>query len=229
MHNQRLLAARADHARPPCFQNGVLVRGRALVVLLAPDKVPDCCNEEESSKYNRGVVHELGGNWDGRWHGEERDGEGRPCCQLLVEERHTCTTGRPTQGNDVAEGTKRTEVESTLFDVRAAADKGDEDRDSITQSEADDTDTGEGVEGNGGSKVNQSKDQLNSHAEHHSIQGYIQLDVNDPPPLEARNSAVTGESPGGARSSSGAADTTDEAEYQKRDEQTNRGARAANR
>jgi hypothetical protein len=74
----RLFASMADHARPTCLQNSFLVRGRALVVLLAPGKVPEGGDEEESSKHHRRVVHELGRDGNRRRHGEERDGEGRP-------------------------------------------------------------------------------------------------------------------------------------------------------
>ena len=52
--------------------------GRTLVVLLAPDKVPDSRDEEEGEEHDGSVVHEFGGDRDVRRHTEKRDGETRP-------------------------------------------------------------------------------------------------------------------------------------------------------
>ena len=68
----------ADHACPPYFENRILVRRRTLVVLLAPDKVPDGCDEEEGEEDDRSVVHELGYNGNGRRHAEQWDRKSGP-------------------------------------------------------------------------------------------------------------------------------------------------------
>ena len=55
-----------------------LVHRRTLVVLLAPDEVPDGRGDEEGEEDDRGVVHELSGRRNGRGHAEKRDGKGGP-------------------------------------------------------------------------------------------------------------------------------------------------------
>jgi hypothetical protein len=78
-----VLLVRHD-ALSPRHKNGILVRRRTLVVLLAPSKVPSGGDDEECEEDDRRVVHELGGDGDGGWHAEEGDGESRPAYIALV-------------------------------------------------------------------------------------------------------------------------------------------------
>lgn len=118
-------------------------------------------------------------------------------------------------------------MEGTLLDLLTAANERDEDGNGVAQGKADDTNTREGVESDGGSEVDQTKDKLDDHTEHHSVEWYVKLDVDDLPPLETRDSAITRESPGSARRRGRASDTTNEAENKKRDEQRNSCTRAS--
>jgi hypothetical protein len=112
-------------------------------------------------------------------------------------------------------------MERALLDLLASANKRDEDRDGVAQGEAHDADTREGVEGNGGSKVDQSENKLDGHAEHHSVKGHVELRVDNLPPLEAGNGTIAGKGPRSARRSSRASNTTDQSEDEKRNEQGN--------
>lgn len=55
------------------------IRGRATVVLVAPDEVPNGCDEHETEEHNRGVVHTFLGDFLERGHAEEWNGEETPC------------------------------------------------------------------------------------------------------------------------------------------------------
>jgi len=72
------------YARSPGLKNCILMRRRALVVLLTPSKVPSGGDDEEGKEDDRGVVHELGGDGNGRRHAEEGDSESRPACIVLA-------------------------------------------------------------------------------------------------------------------------------------------------
>jgi len=89
--------------------------------------------------------------------------------------------GKLTHSNDVAEHAQSSEVELSLLDLRAATDERDQDRDGVAEGEADDTNTRKGIEGDRGSKVDETKDELDYHAEHHSIEGHVKLAVDDLP------------------------------------------------
>lgn len=81
----------------------------------------------------------------------------------------------------------------------------------------DHTNTAEGVERSNGTKVNYTQNDLNDHAEHHGVEGDIQLRIDDFPVFGSRNGAVSSESPGASRCSRCAADSTDKGQDQERD------------
>lgn len=56
------------------------MRRWALIVLLAPGKVPCGRDSKETGKYNRGVVHSPGSNGDESRHREEGRCESGPGC-----------------------------------------------------------------------------------------------------------------------------------------------------
>ena len=118
-------------------------------------------------------------------------------------------------------------MEGALLDLTTSADQRDQDWNGVAQGEANDTDTGEGIESDGCTKVDETKEELDNHAEHHGVEGHIELDVDHLPPLEAGNGTVTRECPRGARRGSGAADTADQTEDKERNEKTDRCTRAA--
>jgi hypothetical protein len=220
-------AAVADRARPPCLQDGVFVRGRALVVLLAPNKVPNSRDKEERSEDNGRVVHKLGSDRDGGWHGKEWNGQRRPGCPVLVVSPSSSMPKRLTQRNNVAESSQSSEVESAFLNLFSASDKRDENRNGVAQCETNDTNTRKGVESDRGAEVDQAKDKLNNHAEHHGVERNVQLDVDNLPPLEAGDGAIAGERPCGTGRGGGTTNSADQTENKERDQQADGGARAS--
>ena len=124
-----------------------------------------------------------------------------------------------TKCNDVAHETKDSHVELSVLDVRTTTNEGDGDGNCVRDSQADDTNTREGVECGRGSEVQDTEDDLNGHAEHHGVEWDIKLRVNNLPPLETWDGSITGESPCRAGSGSGATNTTKEGEDHERDTQ----------
>ena len=61
----------ADYASSPRFQNSIFMRGRSLVILLAPNEIPCGCDDEKCEKDNRCVIHVLGHHRDCRRHAEK--------------------------------------------------------------------------------------------------------------------------------------------------------------
>lgn len=69
------------HTGSPGLKNSVLVRWGSLVVLLAPDEIPDGGDDDDGGKHNGSVVHGCGGDFAESGHAEERSGKGGPGCR----------------------------------------------------------------------------------------------------------------------------------------------------
>lgn len=126
-----------------------------------------------------------------------------------------------TKCNNVAEGTEHAKVERAVLDLLTTSHERNEDGGSVTQGQANDTDTGESVESSGSTEVDETESDLNNHTQHHGVERNIEVRVDSPPQLVAGNSTVTREGPGSSGGSGGAPDTTEETEDQQRNEQTN--------
>lgn len=72
----------ASQASPPSLQDGIFVRGGTLVVLLAPDKVPEGGDEDDGGEDDGGVVHGGGGDSAEGGHAEQRGGKSGPGCRV---------------------------------------------------------------------------------------------------------------------------------------------------
>lgn len=119
-----------------------------------------------------------------------------------------------TQSNDVANQTEESHIEVSILDVLATSEERYGDRDSVTDSQANDTHAGEGIECSCGTKVDDPKNNLHSHTEHHSVQWDVKLGVNLLPPCRTWNGSISRESEHAARSGSCAADTTEDGQDQ---------------
>jgi hypothetical protein len=126
-----------------------------------------------------------------------------------------------TNSNNVAEQTKRTQVELAFGDFFTAIKHGAQDGCCVAEGQADDTNTGEGVESSGGTEVDETKYKLNSHAKHHGVDGYIVLGVDNPPHLVSGNTTIASESIDGARGGSCASNTAEQGENHEGEEETN--------
>ena len=125
-----------------------------------------------------------------------------------------------TKCDNVAEGTEHSKVELSLLDLLATSKERDQDGSSVTQCQANDTNTGEGVEGSGGTKVDETQGDLNNHAKHHGVERNVELGVDSPPQLVTGDSAITGKGPSSARRSSGASNTTEQTQNEERNKQS---------
>lgn len=128
--------------------------------------------------------------------------------------------GELTNSDTVAESTKGTEVVNTSLQVSSATEEVDNDWDSVGDGQEDDTGSREGIEGGGGTKVDQCEQDLDNHAKHHCVQWHIKLGVDLLPPLGSGDSTITSESPGSTGGGSGAADTADDGENHDWDEES---------
>jgi hypothetical protein len=133
-----------------------------------------------------------------------------------------------TDSNNIGDSSELAEVELSGLDLLAASGETDGNGSGVGSSEADDTDTGESVEGSGGTEVDDTEDDLDDHAEHHSVEGNVELGVDLGPPLGTGDSTITGESPDTSRRGSCAADTTDDGQDDEGEEKTESAAGAAN-
>ena len=79
-YKHSLFAVCADEASPPCLKYSILMCGRALVVGLAPDEVPDGRDNDNGGENNGGIVHRGRGNREVGRHAEEGSRKGRPGC-----------------------------------------------------------------------------------------------------------------------------------------------------
>lgn len=133
-----------------------------------------------------------------------------------------------TNSDDVADSTKMAKIELALADLLPSAEQADGDGGSIGSRQANDTNTREGVESGSGTKVDDSEDDLHNHAEHHGVEGHVELLVDLDPPLGARDGTVTSKGPGAARRGSGAANAAHDGEDHDGEEKTNGTARRSN-
>lgn len=119
-------------------------------------------------------------------------------------------------------------MESSALNLLPPSEQVDSNGSGVGRSQADDTDAREGVESGVGAKVEESEEQLDNHAQHHGVQGHIELLVHAHPQLRTGNGTVTSEGPGAARRSGRAANTTQNAEDHNGDEQAHRTATGSN-
>ena len=136
--------------------------------------------------------------------------------------------GGHTNGNNVQEVAPAAEVEGSSLNLLAAGGQADGDGSRVRGRQADDTDTGEGVEGGRRAKVDEAEEDLDDGAQHHSVERDIEVAVDLHPPLGAGDGAVAGKGPGAAGRGRGAADAAEEGEDHERDQQANGAAGRAN-
>lgn len=141
---------------------------------------------------------------------------------------HVLKNGELTESYNVRDQTDDTHIEISVLDVSAAAEERDCDWNSITQSQADDTDTWESVECSWGAEVEDTEKNLDNHTQHHGVQWYIELWVDLLPPFRSWDSTVTREGPCASRSGSRATDTAEDSEHKDRNAKTECSTRAAN-
>lgn len=132
-----------------------------------------------------------------------------------------------TNGDDVAESTKMAEIELAPADLLPSAQQTDGNGSSVCGCQANDTDAGEGVEGGGRAKVDDSEDDLYHHTEHHGVERHVQSLVDLDPPLGAGDGTITSKGPGATRRGRGAANTAHDGEDHDGNEQANSTARRA--
>ena len=125
-----------------------------------------------------------------------------------------------TESNNVAEQTKLAQVELALNNLLAASKHIAHNGRSIAECQANDTDTRKSVESSHSPKVDQAKCELDNHAHHHSVDRDVELGVNNPPHLVARDTTITSKSVDSARRGSCAADTAEQTEHHEREEKT---------
>jgi len=188
----------------------LLVSRRTSVVLVTPDPVPDSRNQTCEDEDDGSVVDGFGGNGDHGGHAEERHGE-----------------KRPGDSNDIGNSTELAKVELSSLDLLATSGETDSNGSSVRSSQANDTNTGEGVEGSRRAEVDDAENDLDDHAEHHSVERNVERSVDLGPPLGTGNGTVTGESPCASRSGSCAANTANDGEDDEREEESKGTARAA--
>lgn len=132
-----------------------------------------------------------------------------------------------TNCDNVAESTKVAEIELAPADLLPSAQQTDGNGSSICGRQANDADAGEGVEGGGRAKVDDSEDDLYHHAEHHGVERHVQSLVDLDPPLGAWDGTITSKSPSATRRGGGAANTAHDGEDHDGDEEANGTARRA--
>lgn len=115
--------------------------------------------------------------------------------------------------------TQGAKVEARILDGLPPVQETDSDGHGVTSREADDANAGEGVEGGSRAKVDEAKDDLHNHGQHHGIEGHAQLPVNSLPQLGAGNGAVPGECPDTPRRGCRAADAAVESQHKEGYEQ----------
>lgn len=168
------------------------------VVLVAPCPVPDTGNHAGGDEDDGGVVYGIGSYGEGTRHAEERHGK-----------------GGPGERDNVAKDTKLAEVKGSLLDLLAAGKETNGDGGGVGSSQANDTDTGEGVEGGGRAKVEDTEDNLDNHAEHHGVEGNVELVVDLGPPSGTRDGTVTSKGPGASGGGGGATNTAHDGQNDK--------------
>lgn len=126
---------------------------------------------------------------------------------------------RHTERDVVAGMTQGTKVEGRILNGLPLVQETDGDGHSVTGSEADDANAGEGVEGGSGAKVDETEDDLDDHGQHHGVERHAQLLVDRLPQPRPRNSAVPSEGPDATGAGGCAPDAADESEHKQGDEQ----------
>lgn len=109
----------------------------------------------------------------------------------------------------------------------AAVEETDANGNSVRGSQANDTNTGEGVEGSAGAEVDDTENDLDNHAEHHGVQGNVQLGVDLLPPAGTRDGTVTSESPGATRGGGCATNAAKDGQNNKGEEKSKGTARGS--
>lgn len=135
--------------------------------------------------------------------------------------------GKHTDGNKVGEIAKLAQAERGIAHMATAREHVDGNGSGVRRSQANDTDTGKGVKGNGGAKVDETEHNLDNHAEHHGVQGHVELLVDCDPPLGAGDGTVASKGPDAAGGGGGAADAADEGEDHEGNQETDGAARGA--
>jgi hypothetical protein len=189
----------------------ILVGGGTSVVLVTPSPVPNSRNQASENEDDGSVVDGFGGNGDDGGHAEERHGE-----------------ERPGDSNDVGNSAKLAQVKLSSLDLLATSGETDGNGSSVRGSQANDTDTREGVEGSRGTKVDDTEDDLDNHAEHHGVERNVERSVDLGPPLGTGDGTVTSESPCASRSGSCATNTANDGENDEREEESKGTTGAAN-
>lgn len=128
---------------------------------------------------------------------------------------------RLTDGNNVEEISKFAKVEVPSLDLPAARKHADGNWSGIRGRQANDTDTGKGVEGGRGAKVDETKHNLHHHAEHHGVERHVEPVVDLHPPFGSRDGAIPRKGPGAARRGRGNPDAAEQGEDHEGNEQAN--------
>lgn len=102
--------------------------------------------------------------------------------EIVRKENHICWECL-TNRDPVGEDTQGTEVEATLLDLLAPVYDRSYDGYNITQGQCNDTHTGESIESCRRAKVDESEQDLDGHAEHHSVERHVELGVDLAPPV----------------------------------------------
>jgi hypothetical protein len=136
--------------------------------------------------------------------------------------------GEHTDSNDVGNSAKLAQVKLSSLDLLATSGETDGNGSSVRGSQANDTDTREGVEGSRGTKVDDTEDDLDNHAEHHGVERNVERSVDLGPPLGTGDGTVTSESPCASRSGSCATNTANDGENDEREEESKGTTGAAN-
>ena len=132
-----------------------------------------------------------------------------------------------TKSNDVAEHAELAEVEWSVLDLLATSEKADGDWAGIGGGQADDTNTGESGESGRRTEIDDAKDNLNGHAEHHGVERHVQSLVDLDPQVGAGNSTVTSKSPCATRGGGGASNSAHDGEDNQGNEKGDGTARGA--
>lgn len=96
---------------------------------------------------------------------------------------------------------------------------GDGDGSGIRHGQRYDTNAREGVEGGGGTEVNDAQQDLDDGDEDHGVEGQVQVGVDLLPPFGARNGAVTGKGPSATGGGGRASNTTEDGQHHEGKEQ----------
>lgn len=132
-----------------------------------------------------------------------------------------------TNCDNIAESTKMAKIELAPANLLSSAEQADGDGSSICGCQANDTNAREGVEGGGRTEVDDSKDNLYNHTEHHGVERYIESLIDLDPILGTRDGTITSKSPSATRRGSGAANTAHDCEDHDGNEKTNGTSRRA--